>query len=198
MHSHDRSGFNAVFRITDLPSLVSASNIMYFDPHCVVRPSRPSRTRTPSFRSTTRLHCSWPLCSDARGQSHLSRALQSSRQVEVSAPPAFGLVHGADYRTRVRVCPVQNLPGVSSAAPGKRIDFAAFPVLQQFPDQFEPYRLFGCTMEVRVHTRRSIHALHRRLPLSISQSKHRSPGLGRRRRPAVWPMIGLHSTTTAA
>lgn len=70
---HYRSGFNAVFRITDLPSLVSAGSIMYFDPHCVVRPSRRSRTRTPPFRHTTRPHCSWPLCNDGRGESHPSR-----------------------------------------------------------------------------------------------------------------------------
>ena len=38
------------------------------------------------------------------------------------------------------------LPNVSSANPGKRIRFAQSPVLDSYPDQFEPYTAFGCDM----------------------------------------------------
>ena len=169
-----------MFRITDLPSLMSGSIIVYLDPRCVVRPSRLNRIR----HTTLPPHVSSALFPDLSAATPTGRAIvprestaELTARCGVSPTSWAGAWRSLQY-AGVLVRPVQNLPGVSSAAPGKRIDFAAFPVLQQFPDQFEPYRLFGCTMEVRVNTHRSTQALQRRSPLSMGSPKKRSPGLG--------------------
>ncbi|XP_024517929.1 sacsin-like [Selaginella moellendorffii] len=67
-------GFNSVYHLSDLPSFVSGSHVVFFDPQC------------------------------------------------------------------------QFLPSVSSLNPGKRIDFVASTALENFPDQFSPYCVFGCDM----------------------------------------------------
>ena len=70
-------GFNTVYHLTDVPSFVSGSHIVIFDPH-------------------------------------------------------------ARY-----------LPGASPSSPGLKILFEGEPFLDQFPDQFRPYILFGCDMKSR-------------------------------------------------
>lgn len=40
----------------------------------------------------------------------------------------------------------QYLPNISAANPGKRIDFVTHAVAAQHPDQFAPYKAFGCDL----------------------------------------------------
>jgi hypothetical protein len=182
------SGFHAVYRITDLPSLVSGAHIAYFDPHCQVRELRtrfdvsrrmPCRNRrgrrlpregvvpvhgaavAPPPTSAALTVCLLPRAEPSRSLQHRTRYGRDTRGAENST-------QGFDV-TRHASC-VSNSPGhliwrvrLSGATcgglgivTGKRIDFAAYSVRQQFPDQFEPYRIFGCTMEVSAHA----YALH--------------------------------------
>ncbi|TMW63551.1 hypothetical protein Poli38472_002492 [Pythium oligandrum] len=44
-----------------------------------------------------------------------------------------------------------NLPGITPANPGIKIRFVNSNLPKQFPDQFEPYKLFGCDLERHFH-----------------------------------------------
>ncbi|KDO29648.1 hypothetical protein SPRG_05600 [Saprolegnia parasitica CBS 223.65] len=72
-------GFNSVYHLTDLPSIVSGSSLVMFDPHATF------------------------------------------------------------------------VPNATATQPGIKINFTSSNVIAQFPDQFAPYKLFGCTLEEPYH-----------------------------------------------
>ncbi|EQC38856.1 hypothetical protein SDRG_03814 [Saprolegnia diclina VS20] len=72
-------GFNSVYHLTDLPSIVSGSSLVMFDPHATF------------------------------------------------------------------------VPNATTTQPGIKINFTSSNVIAQFPDQFAPYKLFGCTLDEPYH-----------------------------------------------
>lgn len=96
---------------------MSGKHIAFFDPHCQVRA---------------------PAQSAATGFSSLSQprpVILPSRQPS-SSPVSYFVPPRAQY-----------LPNINAANPGKRIDFVAHQVARLHPDQFEPFRVFGCDMQ---------------------------------------------------
>ncbi|EFJ19830.1 hypothetical protein SELMODRAFT_152901 [Selaginella moellendorffii] len=89
----------------------------------------------------------------------ISRIGQNSKLDKPSAIGRFGLGFNSVYHftdvpsfvsgsTIVLLDPhADNLPGISPAQPGLKINFVGKELLNQFPDQFESFLLFGCDLQ---------------------------------------------------